>query len=485
MTTLLPTAIPIQFPRVATMLLAASSLFLCGIPAIAQPAQSNYHATTNKAIVPPSNVPNPGGFPPPPTGNPGKIPSGIIPLKCGRMPPGEMMVDCYLSDASNNTPSGIAGVMWWYFYDTNQILSWKDWPTWAKKDLGAAFQNTVDWYNGGMVKYNGALVAEPPTDIVASIVMQKNPPPTTTALEPSVAWQIYIGHVALNLAAEIYRWVPWSLHNYNGTALSSLLSTYSEFWYCTQGGISGYCLSTHDTPGNAISSFKFLKTNNLIGATRIDTIRRVLDWTRANLRHMGGNYTYEQYFYYWQYWGAPPISRMLSGTNTTDPAMPSWWATPRHWTPGCFGTSAFLLWILKAAGIPVEEVMAGYHTTPYFVGENLYLSHGDDASFGGPTNYPTYMLLIDAPTYNTWFPANNPVQGNTNVGRRPVQISLQFPNDPYIMNPYCVDLQTGKTHATGWVYNEFFKQYYDLQYLENAGLWQRLDQIVATQGCAI
>ena len=55
---------------------------------------------------------------------------------------------------------------------------------------------------------------------------------------------------------------------------------------------TGYVFSSvwDATPGNAINTFKFLKTNNLIGTTRIDTIGRVLDWARNNLEHFNGTF---------------------------------------------------------------------------------------------------------------------------------------------------------------------------------------------------
>ena len=97
---------------------------------------------------------------------------------------------------------------------------------------------------------------------------------------------------------------------------------------------------------------------------------------------------------------------------------------------------------------------------------------------GGPTNYPATMLLIDA------LLANDRNFGDTNVGRRSADLGLKYAEGPYLRDRYCDDIQAGKSHAAGKVY-DFFSYYYTVQYLENANLWQRLDQAVAAQGCSM
>ena len=55
------------------------------------------------------------------------------------------------------------------------------------------------------------------------------------------------------------------------------------------------------------------------------------------------------------------------------------------------------------------------------------------------------------------------------------------------MNLYCSDIANGKDHASGRVFNEYFKKFYTLADLENAGLWSLLDWkmlILANVRCA-
>src|SRR5262249_24224152 len=212
------------------------------------------------------------------------------------------------------------------------------------------------------------------------------------------------------------------------------LSHNPEFWYC--GNYykifpSGFCTVQTATPGNAISTFKFLKANNLIGPTRMETINRVLDWARNNLWHMGNALNFTNYNNYFQYWGQPPVSRIIAGTTSTDPLAPYWWGAPHHWTAGCFGSTGFYMWIFKARNIPVDAVSVGWHQAPWFAGEHMYLDHGDDPySQLSKTNFPMSMLLIDKPTYDAWFPQNNPDAGDKNVGRRLIDVSMSYAS-PY------------------------------------------------------
>ena len=83
------------------------------------------------------------------------------------------MVECFLTD--NQEPlHNIPGTMVWYF-------------------------------PGGMVNYPGTLAADPLQNLNPSAWKPFHLPVVDG---PTAAWPIYIGHVALNLASEIYGWVP-------------------------------------------------------------------------------------------------------------------------------------------------------------------------------------------------------------------------------------------------------------------------------------
>lgn len=199
-------------------------------------------------------------------------PSGIIPPACQSIADhSNLLLPCYLNDPSDvNIGNAIS---WCFPNQSPSCVTWYQWPASAQNALVLAFVRTVDWFNNGMTNYGGPLPPDPPpliNQFAYSIGKTIEPD-----LDPNDAFNIYIGHLAVSLAAEIYQWVPWGLHDYdsNEEAMKALLDSARVFGLSTTTG--AWFPSVSDaTPGNAINTFKFLKTNNLIGTTRIDTIGR-------------------------------------------------------------------------------------------------------------------------------------------------------------------------------------------------------------------
>lgn len=393
----------------------------------------------------------------------GTLPSANLPQQCKVVPP-EQVLECYLKAPSNSL---IAHAVSYRFPGGSK--SWQDWPDSNKEDLRKAFMATVTWYRGGMVSYPGVVAMDPPMNMWEADVIQGKT--RETELDPQTAWTIYTGHVALTLASEIYGWVPWSLSNFDYHSLSTLLDGYGMFLNIYARGA---------TPSNAIYTFKFLKNNNLIGPTRVETIGRVLNWSRQ-LTHFVGDpdkNPYSQILWStWRYYGYPPVSRIIEGTVNL---LPGWSELGvRHWTEGCSGTSTFLPWVFRAANIPVTDVSEGTaHVHPYFMSEKLYLSHGDDPYNGGAQGgYPAQLMLIDQATWDTWF---GDVRANTDnpVGRRIKDLAIEYPGSPRLVADYCKDVKNGSSHANGKVYLEWFQGHgYSVKYLEAGGLWQKLGQM--------
>jgi hypothetical protein len=213
----------------------------------------------------------------------------------------------------------------------------------------------------------------------------------------------------------------------------------------------------------------------------------VLYWSRRLLHTGCGSLSYNVLSMYFDHYGPPPVSRIINGTVTTCPTSGAdAQVTPHNWTAGCHGTTGFLSTIFRAVNIPVWFAAAGGgHLSPWFESEKLYLSHGDDP-YGQDVaaDLPASLIPIDEAKYLAWFPANNPVLAASNTGRRNYELNLIYPS-PWVMNLYCSDVVGGKDHATGRVYNEYFKKYYALADLENAGLWTLLDWKFLTYACAM
>lgn len=217
--------------------------------------------------------------------------------------------------------------------------------------------------------------------------------------------------LAQTLVVEMGRWVPWSLEDYDDDELFYLLDSRSLFsWqpgdsYEVRFGVHGPAV-----PAEPRFTYEFLYGNDLIAPTRVETIARLIDWCRWNLRHfsahrvepdtyVGGDYTTLSMDLHWRYRGFPPARRVVEGTTrrVTDASA--------HWTAGCHGTVGFLRAILRAVNIPVAYVRRCRHAMPRFLHEELYLSHGDDPynRCAKREDLPARDLLIDHTTFEDYF----------------------------------------------------------------------------------
>ena len=401
--------------------------------------------------------------------------SGYIPAECWyyKWIDSPFLLDCWLE----HHPT-IAGAIKWLNPDSRlPTTTWPDWPDWRKDDLRKAYVAASEWYAGGMVTYTGTHVNDVPANLEA-------PWAGPTVLdEDTAAWPIYVAHVAFSLAAEIRSWVPWSLRAYDAAELADLFRANPGMFSITKPPFTvstGYAVWGSVTPTHPAVTLEFLVQNGMIGGTPRATIARVLDWARWNMRHMMGHGNSDDIAMYVQYIGKTPMARMLSGTISTDPTLND--PNVHHWTPGCYGTTDFLVWLLRVANIPVRsrsDASTCIHTMPFFSAEKLYLSHGDD-----PYNAlmhsaaPAGLLLVDQPTWHAWFETGNQTTSCNNVGRRNKEISLRY-FSATLVGKYCADTLNGLDHASGEVY-ALYSEVYTVAELEAINLWTRLAAAVPT-----
>ena len=148
------------------------------------------------------------------------LPSGYIPPACYPYKHSDFLVDCWLLQHPN-----IANSIAWQFDAESAAKAWPQWDRKSKDDLRAAFANARDWFNSGMTSYHGKLVQDPPTNLTDAMMIAGQSAYVVYTKED--AWGIYLGHVGLDLAAEIYGVVPWSLRNYDARALGHLFNAWS------------------------------------------------------------------------------------------------------------------------------------------------------------------------------------------------------------------------------------------------------------------
>ncbi len=143
--------------------------------------------------------------------------------------------------------------------------------------------------------------------------------------------------------------------------------------------------------------------------------------------------------------------------------------------------------MLRVVNIPVEPVGVAGHTAPWFVSEDLFLSHGDDPySASSKAGYPATYLLVSRDDYEAWFGPNNtkPITfSDQNVGRRTIDLAVLYPTSNWVLYRYCDDLANNRDHAGGRVYSETFSTLYTVTDLEELGLWDRLAAAKTTLGC--
>jgi hypothetical protein len=390
-------------------------------------------------------------------------------------PNGPPDLDCWL-----NTHWAIRQMIAW-FEDGN--IGWTpyvDWSAARKQELKAAFEAAWQWLASGMTGFSGAPWVEPAPNArtLADLEFAK------TDFTGDTARTLYFALVGHSLALEIRGGLPWSLcDRLDATAHILQPNTGHYSTHTTDGTPEGprrFRPLANVTPAHPTLTYSFLVENDLIGATRAETIGRLLDWSRRLVHFFGGPTTINLEGH-WQYRGYPPVSRTLAGTVATPSDMPGY-AQFHHWTRGCWGTTGFLKNILMAANIPMAERWVTeptcIHATPYFPSEARYLSHGDDP-YGFFAEGITTVLpplgahLIDEATYSTWFtgPADYVC---SNIGLRDAELGLALLPD-WLAQRYCEDIAQNKDHASSSV-AQAFSLHYSIAQLETADLWTRLSQ---------
>jgi hypothetical protein len=406
--------------------------------------------------------------------------SGFIPLDCGALAAAKSpnLVDCWLDDF----PAVAKAMVWVEANGQNELrLAWKDWPEWRKSDLRNVYAAAVKWRDGGMTHWTGTAVDSVPANLEAAWATDGY----TVLDEQTAAWPIYVAHLGFSMAAELHSWVPWSLRDETAQELDDLLRSNKGQMFEPIGPpfthATGYSVTNNATPTHPTVTYRFLIDQHLLTSTQRGTIDNVLSWARTNLWHFNGPPTPDNQYSTWQYTGAPPVARVLSGTIAVnnqygdDPNL-------HHYTEGCYATTAFLIWLLRAANIPVENewsstVTCG-HTMPYFPSIHSYLSHGDDPYDQLSQGAPIDSLLVTEPVWNAWFNTGNATTSCNNVGREPLELAIWYLPD-YLVGQYCTDVLNGLDHEHGAVYADY-KNLYTVAQLEEDDLWTRLPSRVPT-----
>jgi hypothetical protein len=336
------------------------------------------------------------------------------------------------------------------------------------------------------------------------------PPNNNTVISSSDAWSLYLAHVAHSLAVELRGDLPWSIASMTDNELKILFDSRQFFaWRSDFGGYEfngkfGGGFSTLAPPdfvygflqANTIPNHDKLAAGQTNSSVLYDAkskaIARLMSWCGDKMSHFQ-NWTDSANLYaHWQYYGCPPVARVIEGTINA-----SFSPTLRHWTAGCFGTTAFLRAVARTMNIAIEvRYLPPYgHTTPYVPALDAWLSHADelydsvgafsDQVVGTALSFPKTLLFINTATHDAWFgPMLTDAQKNANVGRRLKEVAVAYVPLGLLIS-YIYDQQMNFSHAAGTVASSL-SGVYTVAQLEAMNLWQKMDgKIVVLGGAAV
>jgi len=225
-------------------------------------------------------------------------------------------------------------------------------------------------------------------------------------------WQIYIEWVAHSIALDRKGELAWSLQellSQDEALVRNLLNAAEMMTRRNAPGLEvGFHTPYHNNflglpfseylggtiPGRPRYTYAFLLKNNLVGATRLESIELLIDWAKR-LVHFYGAETREVAIEHWGHPYPPTVEDVAEGTVRAGDTE------PQHWTMGCPGTVAFMKSVLRAINIPVQIPMMCGHSPASFPSEGLFMDHGDDPynlSFQA-SSCPASHLLIDRATF--------------------------------------------------------------------------------------
>ncbi len=301
----------------------------------------------------------------------------------------------------------------------------------------------------------------------------------STNMSRSTAWNYYLAFIAQSLVVEADRRVNWSVRNLSNAEKELIFDSRNLFQW--NNGKNAYIIPFDlgvVSPGDPFKIYQFLTSNNLIGYNHLQTVIRLVDWSRR-LSHFSGGWDSDNVFDQWQYRGFPPIERVINGTlKTSNPGD-----GVKKRTGGCWGTTGFFRMCLRTINIPVKLERKSGHALPNFMSIQRYLTHGDDPynrMFKNETSIPASRLLIDQSTWNSWFGGG--ANHADNIGRQVRELALIFlPN--YVLKKHCEDKAANRSHANSEVF-EIFQRNYTVAQLEALNLWQRMEtKITSLGGC--
>lgn len=363
-----------------------------------------------------------------------------------------------------------------------------DWPKDRRRSLRRYFQKI--WKNRKLK------LVDPPPNELASVLLD-NDDPRRTVLRGIHALSLFLAYVAHSLVLELSRpkRVDWSVRGYGKESLRALFDgTWMFRSSVDPSGTATYEVNFSKiglgVPAPPDLLFAFIRP--YIQSTRLKTIDSLISWCRDYLKHFFGNFAIADMEEYWNYRGAPPVSRVIEGTSrkskVTDPEE-----LPRNWTAGCHGTAALLHAVLRSVNIPVRRVELTCdnleHSLVHFMVDQRYLSHADDPydPCWKHLRMPGKFLLLKPKQFKNRFGGHVPDRLKCkNKGRRPYELEVKHLSH-YLLSLHCRERHKFRKPEFTDVYKYLSgasgkKVKFSIDELKDAGLWDRMNTEIDIRG---
>ena len=251
-------------------------------------------------------------------------------------------------------PMVATSLVWWV--EGAGWVPWSAWPVSLHRELGDVYD--AIWFG------YAAIQPVPPENLR---VLSDSWTPAFTMTEAH-ARALFLSLAAQSLLVELQGLVPWSLRDQQPDALDVLLdgSKLMPWVVCVPGlgfldpaaPIPSLCtdVAMQIATGRAIpapgpDAWDWLVANGIIGATGVDTIANMVQWSRDNLIHFQGSWTAVVAEYYWGERGGVPVLEVLNGADPEGdhPSFPGSSIGFGHYTAGCHGTNTLYREVLRVA----------------------------------------------------------------------------------------------------------------------------------------
>ena len=295
-----------------------------------------------------------------------------------------------------------------------------------------------------------------------------------TVISDNDASDVYFSFLATSLYHEIQNTFEWSILDFSTQSLN-VMYDWAEYFYIANGLITNFqnqfVVGINSTPAPPdYLEANFFSEFNIIDETAKGTYGHVLDFVRDSMLH----YTSGCYNH-WQYYGDPPMSRIIEGTYKETGGNFG------HWSKGCHGTVSFTKWLGFWMNIPVidDYVGVGHRIAILPSLDSLFITHGDDPYNAGskqPSIKGRHMLVNKAHFEDTFGDGSYSQELNSNVGRRVNEIALNNLPNSYL-SAYCGDYNaTGNTGIDNYLANGYagLANKFVPEMLEAIHFWDRI-----------